>query len=63
MCKIAKLNSNSPVRSILVKNGEIVGKGTEGVKTFKDITFHSEIEAVRNTRTLPDKQDLSSNPP
>lgn len=50
---------DSPVGSILVLNGEIVGEGIEGGKTFKDITFHSEIEAVRNARTLLQTPDLS----
>lgn len=59
LAKIAKLNGDSAVGSILVKNGKIVGQGIEGGKTFKDITFHSEIEAVRNARTLLDTQDLS----
>jgi tRNA(adenine34) deaminase len=59
LAKIAKRNGDSPVGSILVKNGEIIGEGIEGGKTFKDITFHSEIEAVRNARILLETQDLS----
>lgn len=59
LAKIAKLNGDSPVGSILVKNGLIVGEGIEGGKTFKDITFHSEIEAVRNARSLLNTPDLS----
>jgi len=59
LAKIAKSNGDSPVGSILVKNGEIIGEGIEGGKTFKDITFHSEIEAVRNARTLLGTHDLS----
>lgn len=59
LAKIARQNGDSPVGSILVKNGEIVGEGIEGGKTFKDITFHSEIEAVRNARALLHTPDLS----
>jgi len=59
LAKIARLKGDSPVGSILVKNGKIVGEGIEGGKTFKDITFHSEIEAVRNARELLQTADLS----
>lgn len=59
LAKIAKINGDSPVGSLLVKNGKIVGEGIEGGKTFKDITFHSEIIAIRNTRALLGTPDLS----
>ncbi|MNY20578.1 tRNA-specific adenosine deaminase [compost metagenome] len=59
LAKVAKLNGDSPVGSVLVLNGEIVGEGIEGGKTFKDITLHSEIEAVRNARAFLQTHDLS----
>ena len=46
--KIAKENGESPVGSILVKNGKIVAKGIEAGKHHKDITSHAEIEVIRN---------------
>jgi tRNA(adenine34) deaminase len=59
LAKFAKNRGDSPVGSILVQNGKIVGEGIEGGKTFKDITFHSEIEAIRNSRVLLETSDLS----
>ncbi|MEN2399140.1 nucleoside deaminase [Flavobacterium sp. MC2016-06] len=60
LAKAAKLRGDSPVGSILVMDGKIVGEGIEGGKTFKDITFHSEIEAIRNSRALLETADLSN---
>jgi len=59
LAKIAKQRGDSPVGSILVKDGQIVGEGIEGGKTHQDITFHAEIEAIRNTRANLGKTDLS----
>lgn len=44
---IAKKRGDSPVGSIVVKDEKIVGEGIEGGKTHKDITFHAEVEAIR----------------
>lgn len=59
LAKIAKCRGDSPVGSILVKNGQIVAEGIEGGNTHKDITFHAEIEAVRNATVRLGKTDLS----
>lgn len=51
--------SNAPVGAVIVSNGEIVGEGLELGQTKNDITFHAEIEAIRdaltklNTNKLP----------
>ena len=55
---IAKDRGESPVGSILVQNGQIISEGIEGGKTHMDITFHAEIEAIRNAIALG-KTDLS----
>lgn len=60
LAKVARLRGDSPVGSVIVLNGQIVGEGIEGGKTLGDITFHSEIEAVRNARNLLQTQDLSN---
>ena len=39
---------NAPVGAVLVHNGEIVGEGLELGKTKNDITYHAEIEAIRD---------------
>lgn len=59
LAKIAKQRGDSPVGSIIVKAGQIVGEGIEGGKTQQDITFHAEIEAVRNARATLGTSDLS----
>jgi tRNA(adenine34) deaminase len=56
---IAKSRGDSPVGSILVQNGKIIAEGIEGGKTTRDITFHAEIEAVRNAVVTLGKTDLS----
>lgn len=59
LAKIAKQRGDSPVGSIIVKNGEIIGEGIEAGKTQNDITFHAEIEAIRHATKKLTKQDLS----
>lgn len=59
LAKIAKDRGDSPVGSIIVKDGQIVAEGIEGGKTHKDITFHAEIEAVRKAIASLGKTDLS----
>lgn len=39
---------NAPVGSVIVVNGEVAGKGLELGKTKNDITYHAEIEAIRD---------------
>lgn len=59
LAQMAKARGDSPVGSILVQNGSIIAEGIEGGKTHQDITFHAEIEAIRNARTALGKTDLS----
>ena len=59
LAKIAKARGDSPVGSILVQGGGIISEGIEGGKTHKDITFHAEIEAIRNAVLTLGKTDLS----
>lgn len=59
LAKIAKQRGDSPVGSIIVRNGVIIGEGIEGGKTHNDITFHAEIEAIRSATKYLGKQDLS----
>ncbi|MEO5790052.1 nucleoside deaminase [Gelidibacter sp.] len=56
---IAKQRGDSPVGSIIVQNGIVIGEGIEGGKTHQDITFHAEIEAIRQATKHLGKQDLS----
>lgn len=59
LAKIAKHRGDSPVGSIIVRDGLIIGEGIEGGKTHKDITFHAEIEAIREATKKIGSQDLS----
>ena len=59
LAKIAKKRGDSPVGSLIVKDGKIIAEGIEGGKTHKDVTFHAEIEAVRKATASLGKTDLS----
>lgn len=59
LAKIAKRRGDSPCGSIIVQNGVIIGEGIEGGKTQMDVTFHAEIETIRNATKHIGKQDLS----
>ena len=59
LATIAKNRGDSPVGAVLVKDGEIISEGIEGGKTHKDITFHAEIEAIRNATKILNSGDLS----
>ncbi|MBK5213661.1 MAG: nucleoside deaminase [Flavobacteriaceae bacterium] len=59
LAKIAKQRGDSPVGSIIIQNGTIIAEGIEGGKTHNDITFHAEIEAIRQATKHLKSQDLS----
>ena len=59
LAKIAKERGESPVGSVIVKNGQIIGEGIEGGRMHKDITFHAEIEAARNAIAMLGTTNLS----
>lgn len=41
-------SGNPPVGSLVVQAGVRIGQGVEAGKTQRDITFHAEIEAIRD---------------
>jgi len=55
----AKGRGDSPVGSVVVQDGVIIAEGIEGGKTKKDITFHAEIEAIREANIITGSSDLS----
>lgn len=48
LAKIALENGESPVGSIIVSEGKIIGRGIEAGKATNDITKHAEILAVQD---------------
>ena len=48
-----------PFGSVVVKNGEIVGKGHNQVLLLKDPTCHGEVQAIRNACQTLNTHDLS----
>ena len=56
---MAKERGDSPVGSVIVLQNRIIGEGIEGGRTFNDITFHAEIEAIRKAAQFLKSQDLS----
>ena len=55
----AKARGDAPVGSVVVQDGVIIAEGVEGGKTKKDITFHAEIEAIREANIITGTTDLS----
>ena len=56
---VAKARGDSPVGSVVVQDGIIIAEGIEGGKTKKDITFHAEIDAIREAVIIKGDTDLS----
>lgn len=59
LAAFAKERGDSPVGSVIVLDNVIIAEGIEGNKTYNDITFHAEIEAIRNAVKHFNSQDLS----
>ena len=55
----AKARGDAPVGSVVVQDGAIIAEGIEGGKTKKYITFHAEIEAIREASIITGNSDLS----
>ncbi|MBO7217714.1 MAG: tRNA adenosine(34) deaminase TadA [Clostridia bacterium] len=47
LAKIAALNNDVPVGAVIVKNGEIIGKGYNRREKDNDATAHAEIIAIK----------------
>ena len=56
----ARQTGNSPVGSLLVKEGIIVGEGQENTRPRGDITLHAEVEAIREAVRQLGTTDLSA---
>ena len=56
---IAQRRGDPPVGAVIVRDGRVIGKGIEGGRTHNDITYHAEVEAIRQATSLLKSQDLS----
>jgi tRNA(adenine34) deaminase len=53
LAKLARQHGDTPVGSLILRDGKILAEGIEGVKTRLDPTAHAEIQAIREgCRTL-----------
>jgi tRNA(adenine34) deaminase len=48
LARIALYGGDAPVGSLVVRHGQIIAEGIEGVKAQQDVTWHAELDAVRN---------------
>jgi len=59
LAAIAAQQQESPVGSVVVLEGQIIGEGIEAGKTKQDITCHAEVEAIREA-VKKFRKDLSA---
>ncbi|GAB3219940.1 hypothetical protein GCM10027423_50670 [Spirosoma arcticum] len=55
----AAQTSNTPVGSVVVREGLIIGEGQEATRPRNDITCHAEVEAIRDAVHRTGSVDLS----
>lgn len=59
LCEDALLRGDCPVAAIVVRDGVVVGQGSNRVATGGDPTAHAEVEALRDASTRLGQADLS----
>ena len=59
LCEDALTRGDCPVAAIVVRNGVVVGQGSNRVATGGDPTAHAEVEAIRDASTRLGNADLS----
>ena len=57
--RLALEAGNSPVGSIIVRDGEVIGRGQNRVNSHADPTCHGETDAIRNACRALGSPDLS----
>jgi tRNA(adenine34) deaminase len=56
---IAREGGETPVGSVIVRDGSVIAEGIEGVRTQHDIARHAEMEAIRRASQILQTLDLS----
>ncbi|QCI69355.1 nucleoside deaminase [Phreatobacter stygius] len=59
LCGEADARGDCPVASIIVRDGEVIGQGSNRVATGGDPTAHAEVEAIRDAARNLGSADLS----
>lgn len=59
LARVASETGDSPVGSLIVKDGRIISRGVEAVKARSDPTAHAEVEALRSACESLRTLDLS----
>lgn len=59
LCGEADARGDCPVASIIVRDGQVIGQGSNRVATGGDPTAHAEVEAIRDAARNLGKSDLS----
>ena len=59
LARTARARGDAPVGSVVIQDGAVIAEGIEGGKMKKDITFHAEIEAIREANIITGSSDLS----
>lgn len=59
LCRAADVRGDCPVASVIVREGEIIGRGSNRLATAGDPTAHAEVEAIRDAARNTGSPDLS----
>ena len=55
----AMIGGDEPFGAVVVREGQVVGRGRNRIHTTKDVTAHSEVMAIREATLLLSTLDLS----
>lgn len=59
LAETARERGDTPVGSVVVRDGRIIGEGIESVQTDEDLTAHAEVRAVQEACRTLNTLDLS----
>ena len=59
LARVARERGDTPVGSVVVYDGHIIGEGIEAVRADKDLTAHAEVRAVQEASMSLNTLDLA----